>query len=83
MCIYLIIHTTKADWDAQSISNLSTSIAPGDVVLQKTGPDLNQSDALQAGTLENVWVAEGGLQLDTTTIRTWNDFTGTSWNDLA
>lgn len=78
-----VIHTTKADWDAQSISNLSTSIAPGDVVLQKTGPDLNQSDALQAGTLENVWVAEEGLQLDTTTVRTWNDFTGANWEVLA
>ncbi len=36
-----------------------------------------------AGTLTQVWAKDGGLQLDTTTVRTWNDFTGASWEVLA
>jgi hypothetical protein len=36
-----------------------------------------------AGTLTQVWAKDGGLQLDTTTTRTWNDFTGASWEVLA
>jgi phage minor structural protein len=46
--------------------------------------DFNQIETgFTTGTLNQVWQAEGGLQIDTTTTRTWNDFTGTSWNDLA
>ena len=46
--------------------------------------DFNQTETdFSTGTLTQVWQAEGGLQLADTTIRTWNDFTGTSWNDLA
>lgn len=46
--------------------------------------DFNQTETdFSTGTLTQVWQAEGGLQIDTTTTKTWNDFTGTSWNDLA
>ena len=46
--------------------------------------DFNQTETdFTTGTLNQVWQAEGGLQIDTTTTKTWNDFTGTSWNDLA
>ena len=46
--------------------------------------DFNQTETdFSTGTLTQVWQAEGGLQLADTTIRTWNDFTGTSWNVLA
>ena len=46
--------------------------------------DFNYTETgFTTGTLNQVWQAEGGLQIDTTTTRTWNDFTGTSWNDLA
>lgn len=37
----------------------------------------------ETGTLTNVWAKDGGLQLDTTTVRTWNDFTGANWEVLA
>jgi phage minor structural protein len=36
-----------------------------------------------AGTLTQVWAKDGGLQLDTTTVKTWNDFTGDNWEVLA
>lgn len=46
--------------------------------------DFNQTETdFSTGTLTQVRQAEGGLQLADTKIRTWNDFTGTSWNDLA
>lgn len=45
--------------------------------------DFSQTETdFSTGTLNQVWQAEGGLQLADTT-RTWNDFTGESWNDLA
>jgi len=45
--------------------------------------DFSQTETdFSTGTLNQVWQAEGGLQIATTT-RTWNDFTGESWNDLA
>lgn len=37
----------------------------------------------ETGTLTNVWAKDGGLQLDTTTVRTWNDFTGANWEELS
>lgn len=37
----------------------------------------------ESGTLSNVWAKDEGLQLDTTTVRTWNDFTGSNWEVLA
>lgn len=37
----------------------------------------------ETGTLSNVWAKDGGLQLNTTTVRTWNDFTGANWEVLA
>lgn len=36
-----------------------------------------------AGILEQVWAKDGGLQLDTTVVKTWNDFTGENWEVLA
>jgi len=36
-----------------------------------------------AGTLTQVWAKDEGLQLDTTTARTWNDFTGANWEVLT
>lgn len=45
--------------------------------------DFNQTETdFSTGTLNQVWQAYGGLQLGTTT-RTWDDFAGASWNDLA
>ena len=35
------------------------------------------------GTLTNVWAKDEGLQLDTTTARTWNDFIGANWEVLT
>ncbi len=37
----------------------------------------------ETGILTNVWAKEGGLQLNTTTVRTWNDFIGANWEVLT
>lgn len=61
----------------------SLTIYVGEIMDRGDPDDFNQTETdFSTGTLNQVWQAEGGLQIATTT-RTWNDFTGESWNDLA
>jgi phage minor structural protein len=80
--------------DAANTAGLRVSIGSnGKIQLEKVIPgqeepvgfflaETSKAD-FATGTLTNVWAKDGGLQLNTTTIRTWNDFTGASWEVLV
>lgn len=84
--------TTQADYEesGSARSNADTSTTPGSVKMaagttsgavafSKTEGAVDFS----SGTLSDVWGADDGLRLETTAIRTWNDFTGASWEVLS
>jgi len=57
-------------------------------VVQGSAPDNvfiaeSSKEDFETGTLTHVWAKYGGLQLDTITVRTWNDFTGANWEELT
>lgn len=76
-----ITHTSKEDWDAQTIEDLDTSAAPGEVKLAKEGADLALTDDFETGILNNLRVTVDGLELDGVSSA-WSDFTGKTWEEI-
>lgn len=81
-----VTHTSKSDWDAQTLSNVETASSPGDVKLAKEGQDLSHTETtqadFQAGSLNNVRAThDGNLELDGASNQ-WDDYVGLTWGDL-
>jgi hypothetical protein len=59
-------HTSKADWDAQTLSNVETASSAGDVKLAKEGTDFSETDTLTAdfnGTHSNTQATGDSVKL--------------------
>lgn len=76
-----ITHTSKADWDAQTIEDLDASAAPGEVKLAKEGADLALTDDFETGILNNLRVTVDGLELSGVS-NIWSDFAGKTWEEI-
>lgn len=76
-----IVHTSKEDWDAQTVADLDTSASAGDVMLAKEGIDLQLIDDFSTGTLAQLRTSVDGLELDGIS-NVWNDFSGQTWEEI-